>query len=71
MVEYARECQALGIPYIYDPSQQVARMGGDDIKAGVVGAHIVICNDYEFAIIRREDRPGRGGDAASTRSPSW
>ena len=54
MVEYARECQALRIPYIYDPSQQVARMGGDDIKAGVVGAHIVIGNDYEFAIIREK-----------------
>ena len=51
MVAYARECRQLGIPYIYDPSQQVARMGGDDIKEGVVGAHIVICNDYEFAII--------------------
>jgi adenosine kinase len=51
MVSYARECRELGIPYIYDPSQQVARMGGDDIKAGVVGAHIVICNDYEYAII--------------------
>ena len=72
MVEYARECQALDIPYIYDPSQQVARMGGDDIKAGVVGAHIVIGNDYEFAIIREKTgldeaamlaaRDGRGGD---------
>jgi adenosine kinase len=51
MVAYARECRQFGIPYIYDPSQQVARMGGDDIKDGVVGAHIVICNDYEFAII--------------------
>ncbi len=51
MVAYARECRQIGIPYIYDPSQQVARMGGDDIKDGVVGAHIVICNDYEFAII--------------------
>jgi adenosine kinase len=56
MVAYARECQALDIPYIYDPSQQVARMGGDDIKAGVAGAHIVICNDYEFAIIREKTR---------------
>jgi adenosine kinase len=51
MVEYARECRTLEIPYLYDPSQQVARMGGADITAGVVGAHIVICNDYEFAII--------------------
>jgi adenosine kinase len=54
MVEYARECQALRIPYIYDPSQQVARMSGDEIRAGVTGAHIVICNDYEFAIIREK-----------------
>ncbi len=54
MVEYARECRALGIKYIYDPSQQVARMGGDDITSGVVGAHIVICNDYEFEIIREK-----------------
>ena len=54
MVEYARECRALKIPYLYDPSQQVARMGGDDIKEGVIGSHIVICNDYEFAIIREK-----------------
>jgi adenosine kinase len=61
MVEYARECRSLGIPYLYDPSQQVARMGGDDIAAGVVGAHIVICNDYEFAIIHEKT----GLDAAA------
>jgi adenosine kinase len=51
MAQYARECRDLGIKYIYDPSQQVARLGGDDIRDGVVGAHIVICNDYEYAII--------------------
>jgi adenosine kinase len=61
MVEYARECRASKIPYIYDPSQQVARMGGDDIKEGVVGAYMVICNDYEFAIIREKT----GLDAAA------
>lgn len=54
MVSYARECRELGIRYIYDPSQQVARMNGDDLKDGVVGAHIVICNDYEFEIIREK-----------------
>ncbi len=54
MVQYARECRELGIKYIYDPSQQVARMGGDDIGSGVVGAHIVICNDYEYEIIREK-----------------
>ena len=61
MVQYARECRELGIKYIYDPSQQVARMGGDDITSGVVGAHIVICNDYEYQIIREKT----GMDAAA------
>ena len=54
MVQYARECRELGIKYIYDPSQQVARMGGDDLRGGLVGAYIVICNDYEYEIIREK-----------------
>jgi adenosine kinase len=61
MVRYARECRELGIPYIYDPSQQVARMSGDDLKDGVVGARIVICNDYEYEILREKT----GLDAAA------
>jgi adenosine kinase len=61
MVEYARECQALRVPYIYDPSQQVARMGGDELKDGVTGARIVICNDYEYEILREKT----GLDAAA------
>ncbi|MCU0256764.1 MAG: carbohydrate kinase family protein [Vicinamibacterales bacterium] len=61
MVAYARECRALGVPYIYDPSQQVARMTGEDLKDGVTGAHIVICNDYEYEILREKT----GLDAAA------
>ena len=54
MVAYAEECCALGIPYIFDPSQQVARMGGDELKRGLAGARLVISNDYEFEIIREK-----------------
>lgn len=54
MIKYADECQTLGIPYIYDPSQQVARLNGDQLRAGVAGATYVICNDYEFEIIRQK-----------------
>jgi adenosine kinase len=61
MVQYAQECCTLGIPYIFDPSQQVARMSGDELKPGVVGARIVICNDYEYEIIRQKT----GLDAAA------
>jgi len=54
MVQYAEECRALGIRYIFDPGQQVARMSGDELKDGIVGASIVICNDYEFEILKQK-----------------
>ncbi len=54
MVNYAEECRALGVSYIFDPSQQVARMAGDELKRGLSGARIVISNDYEFQIIREK-----------------
>jgi adenosine kinase len=54
MLQYAEECRVLGIPYIWDPGQQCARMSGDELKDGLVGATIVICNDYEFELIRQK-----------------
>lgn len=54
MVKYASECRELGIRYIYDPGQQVARSTGDELKAGIVGANMLICNDYEFEVIRQK-----------------
>jgi adenosine kinase len=33
-----RECLAAAIPYLYDPSQQLARVAEDDIREGVEGA---------------------------------
>lgn len=54
MVQYAEECRTLQIPYIFDPGQQVARMSGDELKDGAIGASIVICNDYEFEILKQK-----------------
>ena len=54
MLQYAEECRVLGIPYIWDPGQQCARMSGEELKDGLVGATIVICNDYEFELIRQK-----------------
>jgi len=54
MVTYAEECRTLGIRYIFDPGQQCARMSGDELKDGVVGATIVIVNDYEFELLRQK-----------------
>jgi len=54
MVQYAEECATMGVKYIWDPGQQCARMEGDQLAAGVNGAYMVICNDYEFELIRQK-----------------
>ena len=54
MIQYAEECRTLGIPFIFDPGQQCARMGGDELRNGVIGARLVIVNDYEFELLRQK-----------------
>ncbi|HEY7056176.1 MAG TPA: carbohydrate kinase family protein [Vicinamibacterales bacterium] len=54
MLQYADECRALRIPYVWDPSQQCARMSGSELREGLVGASYVICNAYEFELIRQK-----------------
>src|SRR5918993_4584550 len=54
MVQYAEECRTLDVPFIWDPGQQCARMSGEELASGLAGAAIVICNDYEFELIRQK-----------------
>jgi adenosine kinase len=54
MVQYAEECEVLGLKYIWDPGQQCTRMEGDQLAAGVRGAVMVIVNDYEFELLRQK-----------------
>lgn len=52
MDKFAKECKDLGIPYIYDPGQQVVRVGADSLRLGLDGADILILNDYEFELLK-------------------
>lgn len=54
MVKYAEECRRLGIRYIYDPGQQCARSSADELRAGLVGATMLVVNDYEMELIRQK-----------------
>jgi adenosine kinase len=54
MNKYPIECQELGIPYLYDPSQQIPRMTGDELRKGVEGANAMMVNDYEFGMIQKK-----------------
>jgi adenosine kinase len=61
MVQYAEECRAIGVPYIFDPGQQCARLSGDELRDGIKDARLVICNDYEFELIRQKTGLGEEG----------
>lgn len=67
MGAYAAECRELGIPFLYDPSQQVARLSGEDLMAGLEGASILIANEYEFGVI--EQKTGLSEAELLTRVP--
>jgi len=58
MVQYAQECDVLGLKYIWDPGQQCTRMDGNQLAAGVTGAFMVIVNDYEFELLRQKTGMG-------------
>ena len=53
MKHYVIECQEMGIPYLYDPSQQIVRMTGEELCKGIEGARALFVNDYEFALIQK------------------
>jgi adenosine kinase len=49
---YVRECQEMGVPYLYDPSQQIVRLSADDLRRGICGAMALFVNEYEAALIQ-------------------
>ncbi len=53
MNRYVAECSDLEIPYIYDPSQQIVRMKGEDIRRGVESATSLFVNEYEFQLLQK------------------
>ncbi|MEU9147945.1 carbohydrate kinase family protein [Streptomyces sp. NPDC048349] len=52
MVRHTRQCRGLGIPFAADPSQQLARLDGDEVRELVTGARWLFTNAYEAALLR-------------------
>lgn len=52
MRAYVGECKELGIPYVYDPSQQTIRLSGEDLHEGLDGCFLLTVNNYEFHLIQ-------------------
>lgn len=66
MRQYAEECKALGIPYIYDPSQQIIRLSGEELLAGALGSRMLIVNEYEFDMMKKKTNLDDAGLRALT-----
>ena len=53
MIKYALECQDLDLPYIFDPSQQIVRLDEQGLRKGILGAHALFVNEYEFELLQK------------------
>ena len=54
MLKYAQECRDLGIPFVFDPSQQLARFDAEQVLLGMAGAIVLTVNDYELELIKNK-----------------
>ena len=50
MLRHSETCRESGIAFAADPSQQMARMSGDEIKLLIDGASYLFMNEYELAL---------------------
>lgn len=53
MNQYVQECAELGIPYFYDPSQQIVRLDAASLRKGVESCQALFVNDYEYGLIEK------------------
>ena len=51
IVRFTRECQEMGVPYIYSPIWQIIRMSART-SPRAQGAKVVVANDYEYELIK-------------------
>ncbi len=51
MMQMADECYERGIPFMYDPSQQVPRLEGAPLRHSIERCHTLIVNEYEWDML--------------------
>jgi adenosine kinase len=54
MKAYVAECKQQDIPYIYDPSQQIIRLSGDELEEGLSSCRMLSVNEYELSMIKEK-----------------
>ncbi|MFE9292028.1 carbohydrate kinase family protein [Streptomyces olivaceus] len=69
MLRHTGDCRALGIPFAADPSQQLARLDGDQVRDLIAGAAWLFTNEYEAGLLQERTDRNRGEILAS--SGTW
>ncbi|MBD0860043.1 carbohydrate kinase family protein [Gordonia sp. zg691] len=54
MIGHTEACRAAGIPFAADPSQQLARLDGEEARALIDGADYLFTNEYEWGLLRQK-----------------
>ncbi|WP_434741079.1 carbohydrate kinase family protein [Micromonospora sp. SH-82] len=52
MLRHSTECRERGYAFVADPSQQLARMEGEDVVGLIEGADYLMTNDYEKSLLQ-------------------
>jgi len=56
MLKHARDCAANGVPFMFDPGQQLPMFSGEELITFIDQASYLAANDYEFEMVM--DRTG-------------
>jgi len=56
MLQHARDCAAQGLPFMFDPGQQLPMFSGEELLTFIEQATYLAANDYEFEMVM--DRTG-------------
>jgi len=54
MIRHTQECRDRGIPWVADPSQQLSSLDGEQVRALVDGASLLVTNAYEAAMVEHK-----------------
>ena len=51
MIKHAADCARLGVPFMFDPGQQLPMFSGEELTTFIEQATYVAANDYEFEML--------------------
>ena len=54
MLRHTRECREAGVPFAADPSQQLARLDGEQARELIDGATYLFTNEYEWGLLQQK-----------------